>query len=98
MKRLLLRIAVALLTFSVGYSLFLAAEIYNLKVEIREDEKRVGAEAELIYVEECFLAGRSYSEEHIWDCLKKLGEKKFNANAFNITRCQNEPERVRPLR
>jgi hypothetical protein len=44
MRRLFFHLIVALLTFSIGYALFTVAEIYNLKTEIREYEKRVEAE------------------------------------------------------
>lgn len=39
MRRLLLHLITALLTFSVGYSLAWATEVYNLKIEIREYER-----------------------------------------------------------
>ena len=40
MRRLLLHLITALLTFSVGYSLAWVTEVYNLKIEIREHERR----------------------------------------------------------
>ena len=44
MRRLLLHLITALLTFSVGYSLAWVTEVYNLKAEIREYERRVQAD------------------------------------------------------
>jgi hypothetical protein len=44
MRRFPLHLITALLTFSISYSLFLVAEIRNLKVEIREYERRAEAE------------------------------------------------------
>jgi hypothetical protein len=44
MRRFLLHLITALLTFSVGYSLAWATEVYNLKAEIREYERRAEAD------------------------------------------------------
>ncbi len=51
MRRLLLHLITALLTFSVGYSLAWATEVYNLKAEIREYERRAEADGPSFAVE-----------------------------------------------
>ena len=87
MKRLLMRIAVALLTFSVGYSLFLAVEIYNLKVEILEYERRVESDGSYEAMFEDRL-DRFERRQNI--CIRVLRERKKKANASNMARCLDE--------
>jgi len=91
MKRLLLRIFVALLTFSAAYSLFLAAEIHNLKVELREYEKR--SAADMTYVEIDFRPRRVHPEVDLREgCRQMLRTVKKPATDSNVARCLEELE------
>jgi hypothetical protein len=93
MKRLLLRIAIALLTFSAGYSAVLLAEIHNLKVEMREYEKRDAAD--MSYKEINFQARWFYPEEYARNiCRQGLRKVKKPANASNMARCLKELEEI----
>ena len=68
MRRLLLHLITALLTFSIGFALAWATEVHNLKLEIREYERRAEADGQYYVVE---YLRRTHSRE----CGTSGGEK-----------------------
>ena len=86
MRRLLLHLIIALLTFSIGCSLYAANEIYNLQVQIGEQEKRMASDT--VDTKEWHKAREALYRESRWRmCQKKLEAEKKNANTSNMTRC-----------
>lgn len=93
MKHLCLRLIIALLTFSIGYSAFIGAEIYNLKVEMREYERQV--ESDRIYEREKHKVKYGYYDGSCFNvCARLLEAKKKNANMSNMTLCIDECEKA----
>ncbi len=93
MRRLLLHLITALLTFSVGYSLAWVAEVYNLKTEIREYERR--AEADKRDEELWRLLQQGQLRLHLMNsCIRRLREEKKEVSDSNIARCLKEREDI----
>jgi hypothetical protein len=93
MRRLLLHLIAALLTFSVGYSLAWVTEVYNLKTEIREYERRAEADKRDEKLLDLIRSNQYMAQRVNW-CIKILREDKKKAEASNIARCLKEREDV----
>ena len=89
MRRLLLHLITALLTFSVGYSFYWLTEVHNLKTEIREYERRVESDKRDEKLLDLIRANQLRAQR-INGCIEILREEKKKVNDSNIARCLRE--------
>jgi len=93
MKRFLAYFIIALLAFSIGYSLFWGTEVHNLKVEIREYERR--AESDNSDGGHLWILRQARHRLYLMNlCVGQLREFRKEVTDTNIARCLREREDI----